>query len=319
MSNYYLACLNNKAIAIYSDRSQFKDYVRKEISNTQTDLQKNIDFWDLYLKDVPSFYFPEEHIIKKGGAINTRHFNISDAVLDRLEAFCSAHQLCVTDSLTAAASLCLKPYIIKNKNHLMAINLVKSTRDNEEYDQSIGLFVRSDIIRINLSQSSNFLGLSQEVQQSITETALHQSCPIIVKMGSLLKKGWEHNKISNAFTSYISNIYTRVFPKYKLDHRILRMFFRVFTASKIDCFFINVNIMNNFISKQKETKLFALNSEAVKSHQGDRMVDKNILNIWFERNSADQALLIVSGNLTLAFLERLGQDITQTITRSLDC
>ncbi|KTD51028.1 amino acid adenylation domain-containing protein [Legionella quateirensis] len=315
MSNFYLASLHNKEIPIYSDRSQFKDYVVKDIHRTQNEMKKNMDFWEQYLNDIPYLYFPKEHIIKKGGSVNTCQFDISDALIEQLETFCSQHRLCLTDSLTAAASICVKPYILKNKKQLISINLVKSTRDNEEYDRAIGLFVRSDILKINLDHSSDFLALSRAVQQSITDTSPHQSCPIIVKLGCLLKKGWKNNKISNALTSGLSRIYTRFFSKYQLDYRVLRMFFRVFTASKTNCFFINVNIMNNFISNQNDKKIFALDLEPVKSHQGDRMVDKNILNIWFERNKENKALLIISGNLSAPFLESLGQDIIQFMTQ----
>ncbi|KTD35224.1 non-ribosomal peptide synthetase [Legionella moravica] len=315
MSNYYLAALHNKEIALYSDRRQFKDYVVKDIHRTQKDLKKNMNFWEQYLADVPYLCFPEEYILKKGGAINTSCFTISDEMVDQLEAYCSRHRLCLTDSLTAAASGCVRPYVLNNENQLIAINLVKSTRDNEEYDRSIGLFVRSDILKINLNHASDFLHLSKEVQQSITATSPYQSCPIIVKLGCLLKKGWENNKISTALTGGLSRIYSRLFSKYRLDYRILSMFFKVFIASKKNCFFINLNIMNNFISNPNDMPLFALDLVPVKTHQGDRMVEKNILNIWFERDNDNKAQLIISGNLKALFIERLGHDIIQTIAQ----
>ncbi|RUR17737.1 non-ribosomal peptide synthetase [Legionella sp. km535] len=315
MSNYYLASLHHKEVALYSDRRQFKDYVVKDIHRAQNDLRKNMNFWEQYLADVPYLCFPEEHIIKKGKAVNTCYFTISDEMVGQLEAYCSKHRLCLTDSLAAAASVCVKPYVLHNENQLIAINLVKSTRDNEEYDRSIGLFVRSDILRLDLSHASDFLYLSQEVQQSITASSPYQSCPIIVKLGFLLKKGWKNNKISTALTGGLSRIYSRLFSKYRLDYRILSMFFKVFIASKKNCFFINLNIMNNFISNAKGTPLFALDLVPVKTHQGDRMVEKNILNIWFERDNDNNAQLIVSGNLKTAFIEGLGKDIIQTISQ----
>jgi amino acid adenylation domain-containing protein len=313
LSDYYLACLKKKKIVINRYRSQYQDYIAQNIIGLKNSLQKNIDFWEAYLKDVPSLYFPKENLIKDTESLNTRIFQIPESILKRLQLFCTTHSLSIAESLTAAASACLAPYLNIN-NKTLIINFVKSTRDSDEYDETIGLFIRTDIIKIDLNNSSDLLELSKKIQKSIITTAPYQSCPIIIKLGCLLKKEWERNKVRNKLSTIFSKAYARIFPKCKLDYQILRMFLYVFSTKKSDQFFVDVNIMNQFISKNKDSTLFNFDLKKVESYQGDRTIDKNILNIWFDRDSEDKTNLILSGNLTIHFLEQLGKTIIKTIS-----
>lgn len=315
LSEYYQAFLNKEKITIDVHRRHYKDYVAQDIIKLKNGLQKNIDFWEVYLKDISSLYFPEHYLIKDTESLNTSSIRIPEMILERLQSLCTAHCLSTTASLIAAVSAGLAPYVNKS-NKVLLINLVKSTRDSDEYDEAIGLFLRTDIIKIDLNNSSDFLELSTRIQKSIIDTAPYQSCPIIIKLGCLLQEKWERNKIRNRLSTFFSKIYANLFPKCKLDYRILRMFLFVFSTRKSNHFFIDINIMNHFISKNKDRNLFALDLKIIKPYQGDRAVDKNILNICFDRDSEDQTNLILSGNLTRSFLEQLGEDIIKNITCS---
>ena len=244
ISQYYLAFKNKKNSVYYPNGSEFKEYVVQTNIRSKNNLNNNIAFWEHYLKDATSLHFPERYHVKKGHTLNTCTLIIPDSLLDQLQAYCTSHRLFITDSLTAAVAVCLAPYL-KNRNKMLMVNFVKSTRDTDLYDEAIGLFIRTDIIKINLNGSFDFLTLSRNVQKSIIETAVYQSCPIIVKLGCFLNNEWRKKRIVNTLGSCISWIYASMFPKYKLDHRVLRMFFRVFSAQNKYRFFIDINILNH--------------------------------------------------------------------------
>lgn len=314
LSDYYLACLNQKKIIIDTYRRQYSHYVAHHIIKLEHNLKKDIKFWEAYLKDIPYLYFPEGYIVKDTDALNTSCIKIPKVVLARLKSMCTANSLSITDSLIAHISTALLPFINKN-NKMLAINYVKSTRDSDEYCEAMGLFLRTDLIKIDLNHSSDCIELSKRIQKSIMETASYQSCPTIIKLGCLLKEKWEHNKISNKFSTFFSKAYALLVPKSKLNYHILSMFLRVFSTRKSNNFFINVNITNQFISKNKDKKLFDFDLKTVESHHSDGSVDKNILNICFDRDSEDKTSLILSGNLTAIFLEQLNKEIIKSITR----
>lgn len=313
LSEYYLSLLHHKQISIDPDRGQYRNYVLYEAALLKKTLPTHINFWETYLRGTPFLGFPPKFLTKNNEAFNTAYISIPEIILEHLQEFSTENQLFMTDSLTAAVASCLATYI-ENDNKCMIINLVKSTRDNEAYDNAIGLFVRTDLIKIDLNNSPDFLQASRRVQKSIIETAPYQSCPVIVKLGCLFKKESENHKISTTITGFFSKIYTKLFPQFKLDYRVLTMFSRVFFTRKIHGFFVDINIMNNFLSTPKDISLFGLELKKVDFSQSDKTVDKNILNIWFDRDSENAANLILSGNLHLSFLEKIGQDIINIIS-----
>lgn len=271
----------------------------------------NIHFWETYLQNASYLYFPESQIIKKNTILNTSYIRIPDKLLKQIQTFCTAKRLCITETLTAAIGKCLAPYV---KNKMLVINLVNSTREHDMYDEAIGPFIRSDVVKVDVNQSDDFVELSKRVKNCITETAPWQTCPTIVKLGCSFKTEWENNTVSNGLISTVTKIYACLFPKFKLDHRILKMFFHVFIAQNPNRFFLNVNIMNSFITQKKDSQLFSYNTKKIMPHYSDKTVDKNILNIWFYRDSEHIANMILSGNLEKPFLDSLGNDILDTIS-----
>ena len=313
LSQYYLELLNNNKVLTTPGQKKFDDYVREDVVKTKANLQKNIEFWESYLGNTSCLYFPDEQRTQDD-VLNTSYTEIPDALLSQLQTNCTAHRLCITETLTAAVSTCLTPWV---KNKSLAITLVNSTRDQDGYDEAIGPFIRSDMIKADLNQSPDFFELAKRIRQSITDTASWQHCPIIVKLGCSLKKHWENNTIRNKLSGAFTRLYTRLSPKSKLDHRILQMFCNVASARQADRFFININIMNSFVSAVKDTELLSFHLKQITPHRSDKTVDKNILNVWFYRDSNQIAHMILAGNLKSEFLDSLGKDIIDTLSHAL--
>ena len=313
LSQYYFELMNNNKVLTTPGQKKFDDYIREDAIKTKADLQKNIEFWESYLENTSYLYFPEQQLTHDG-ILNTSYTEIPNALLSHLQAACTTHRLCITETLTAAVSKCLAPWV---KNKALAITLVNSTRDQDGYDEAIGPFIRSDVIKANLNPSSDLFELAMRIKQSITETAPWQHCPIIVKLGCSLKKHWGKNKFRNKFSGAFTKLYTRLCPKSQLDHRVLQMFLNVASARQPDSFFININIMNSFVSSVTDTKLFSMDLKPIKPHQSDKTVDKNILNVWFHRDSNQAAYMILAGNLKSEFLDSVGKDIINTVSHAL--
>lgn len=91
------------------------------------------------------------------------------------------------------------------------------------------------------------------------------------------------------------------------------MFGRVFLARKKHSFFVNINIMNHFIYDNSETKFFGFKQKPFKAYHGDKLVEKNVLNIWFERDEYGKSYLIISGNLRSEFRNVIGFNLLELI------
>ncbi len=314
LSRYYLASLNNSDALIDPARKQFKDFIIEENINTKNNLDNYIHFWDGYLYDASPLNIPGEQITNDDEPLNTCYTPISDNLLMSLQSFCTEKRLCLSETLAASIGLSMAPYF---ENNTSIINLVNSTRNHSHYDDTIGLFIRSDVIKIDVNDSPDFLELSHKVQKTINEASAYQSCPTIVKLGCLYKQESMNHSVTNALASGFTTLYAKLFPKYKLDARVLKMFFRVAATKTSNQFFINMNIMNSFVSTSKETSLLGLNLMSTPPHQSDKTVDKNILNVWFYRDSENKANMILSGNLKMPFLESISKEIINRISKVL--
>lgn len=290
----------------------FYDYILREQRDFSKNLSKNIDFWDNYLKNIPLLVFPRNQILSRMNSSCTTYFEIPKNTLQGLHRFCKKNRVGIGDTLTAATGAILAPYV-HGKNKIAVINFVKSIRENDTYDNAVGLFVRNDVIKIDLNQSATLLKLAKQVQNSRIENYYYQSCPAIIKIAFLLQKDWKNKKLSNFFIKLFAKIYTRIFYKYKLNYEILLMFGRVFLARKKHSFFVNINIMNHFIYDKSETQLFGRKQKPFKAYHGDKLVEKNVLNIWFERDEYGKSYLIISGNLRSEFRNVIGFNLLELI------
>ncbi|WP_058517779.1 amino acid adenylation domain-containing protein [Legionella parisiensis] len=311
MSHAYVE-YNKEYGAVRQQELVFYDYILREQEDLSKNLSKNIDFWDDYLKNIPLLVFPRDQILSSINSSCTTYFEIPKNNLQGLHRFCKKHRIDIGDTLTAATGYILAPYI-NDKNKIAIINFVKSIRESDIYDNAVGLFVRNDVIKIDLNQSATLLKLAKQVQNSRIENYYYQSCPAIIKIAFLLQKDWKNKKLSNFFIKFLAKIYTRVFYKHKLNYEILLMFGRVFLARKKHSFFVNINIMNHFIYYNSETKLFGFKQKPFKAYHGDKLVEKNVLNIWFDRDEHGKSYLIISGNLRPEFRNVIGSNLLEMI------
>lgn len=290
----------------------FRDYVLHEQKVLRKTLSKNINFWDEYLKDIPMLIFPIEQRLNGINLSCTSYFEIAENTVEKLHLICKKNRLSMADILLAATGYTLTNYL-NHSNKTIIINFVKSTRDCEIYDNAVGLFVRNEVIKIDLNKSLSLFEVAQQIQRDRIENNSHQSCPAIIKISSILKKNW---KIKNRkfFIQLFAKIYSTVFYKHQLNYEILLMFGRVFLSRKNNHFFVNVNIMNNFIHNDYEKEFFGFKQKPYVLYKGDKLVEKNVLNVWFNRDEKGKPYLILSGSLKPEFRNTLGSNLLKIIT-----
>lgn len=322
LSAFYLSYKKNGKLNNFSENVQYKDYILLERDHLETNLDRDTEFWEEYLKNTDLFTLPSSVIVKDKEIKNTlctTYFSLPEKELNNLQTFCVKNRLSMTDSLCAAVGLSLVNYLDTSKNNnskIMAINCVKSTRNNDIYDNTIGFFVRTDLIRMDMSDSPNFVELSKRIQKSVMETTPYQASPVIMKLAFLFKKHWQNKKIGILFIKMFIILYEKIFYNLKLNRNILMMYGRMFLAEKRKNFLVEVNIFNNFITNNhKKNNLFGLKLQQVSNHHEEKMSAKNILDICFARDNQNKAYLIVSGNLKSYMREQIGKDIIKHICR----
>lgn len=293
--------------------SAFKDYILQENIHLDQSIQREIRYWKNYLKQTQVLVFPKKEMIDISKNHCTSYFPILENALIKAQDYCSQHRLVLSDVLSASITLALSKYS-KNPNKNIVLNIVKSSRENLEWDKTIGLFVRSDLIKVDFNHTQDFLSLAKHIQHSVAESAAHQSCPIIVKLACWLQKSWPNKKVSLLFLDWFTQAYVNIFSKAKLNPHLLRMVWFLFLSRKKHYFFIDVNILNRFLNPPNASVLFGLNKLAHSFQKEDVLVEKNVINIWFDRDENHQAYLIISANLKQSIREKLAQDILQALT-----
>lgn len=314
LSRLYLLLQEKNMICAQPDTNQYIDYVLQENKTFQINLNSNLKYWEQQLNEASVLSFPN-HCVCNNNAFSTSYIEIPNKTIEHLQYFCSLNKISITDCLCAAVSIVLKNYL-QSSNKILALALVKSTRNNEIYDNVIGLFVRSDMIKVNLNHSSNLLSIAKQIQSFAIDSSSYQSCPIIIKLGCLLKREWTNKKILDVFIRFLAKTYSLIFYKSRLNHQLLTMLGRLYSARNKQQYFVNVNIMNRFITEKKNTHLFGHELKETKTIHSDKIVNKDILNIWFDKDTDGKSYLILSGNFTAGFRRELSEKIINVIFQS---
>jgi len=321
LSDYYINH-NIQNTEIRPSPIQFKDYIYHEKQVFNSKMMTDIKFWEEYLKDTALYAFPNNgKANSKTELLYSTYLNIPEVDLHKLHNFCSNHHLSLTDSLCAAVGKTVANYLDTKKTNKsnVVLNFVKSTRDNDIYDRTIGLFVRTSLLKMNLEDNPTFLDLSKRVQQSVAETDHHQACPTTVKLACMLKKDWHNKKIGNYLVEKFTQLYTNMFHKLHLNPQMLLMMGRIFLAGHKNNYFVNVNIMNNFMiaNTNHQTELFNAKLQTCPAYQSDKSVAKNVLDIWFVRDTENNPTIILSGNVNASLRESIGKQILNNLVNGV--
>lgn len=299
----------------------FRQYIHNEQDHMQNSLKQDIAFWETWLKDSSLFAFPKEHIITNMKATQTPYSTwipISQALLEKLQSFCMNHQLNLHDSICAALSLALFKLGNPTENRNVFINLVKSTRHDPEYDDTMGCFLRLEPIRILQEHAINLRDLTLKIRESTIESMPWQTCSSLVKL-ACVGMYQKRNRIKSFFVRLFTSLYSKLFHLSLYDKQVFTLAHRL--AKKIgNQFLININIQNTFqrdLQTEEANGLFGLKTQSLTTPKTDLLQIDNVFDVVFFADEQKAVWLVISANLQPDFRAAIGKEFIEIIQQEV--
>ena len=281
--------------------THYQEYVLAEQEYAKTNLKAHIDFWDSYLKEASLFAFPSAMVVNKMQAQHlpySSYFVIPREQLNALHDYCADNHFSFKQGLCASLVLALRNCCNNTyENQNIVLNLVKSTRDDQRYDRTIGCFLRTEPVKVSLGPNSSLLGLSRQLQQSELETNPYQRCSNLLKLACISTLR-QQKRMTRYFLNSLIYIYTILFPWSKLNRGLLKIYQRLITFKRDRHFLININIHNNFVSTelQKNKDCFGLAEQNIQLYQYDLIQINALFDVCFF-HSNNENYMVISANL----------------------
>lgn len=309
LSTAYLHFKHGNQLPAINKYAQYKDYIFYEKKHLNQDLETDIQFWQNYLHDSQLVALPKKEILSNMQNIPySTYLDLSAEIIEHIHQICTSACVSLTDLLCAAITLSLKHSVKENNNNIF-MNIIRSARDNDTFDSMIGCFLRLDPIKVQVNTNLNLIDLSKSIQQTRIDIEPYQDCSGMAKL-ACLDKNYHKKSIRNFTIILLAKIYCKIFPKLKLNSKMLKMYGHINSLRMKQNFLININILNNFISNEDDASLFGYKLEKIKSYEYDLSKIDNVLDICIFRNkSLGKNHLVISGNLNPSFRRALGEKI----------
>ena len=321
LSKGYLLYQKNAAIPETDKGRQYRDYIFHEQNYLKTNLRSDLIFWEKYLQDGSSFSFPEKYIVRNTTKLEQFSYStfleFSDESLTQLQRFCAKNCVSIQDGLCAALIIALSRCCDnKQSSTNIIVNIVKSTRENQDYDEAIGCFLRVEPIKISLHENKTLAALSKQVHQSVIETSPYQHCSSLVKLA--YSRFYQENAIiKNYLISIGAYLYALLFRFPKLNRNILALCGRLTPLKRTKNFLVNINVQSNFVvggEAKKEQNLFGLKTKKIRAAQQDLLMIDYLFDVCFVRNIDTNApTIVISANLTPDFRLLVAKEVVRTI------
>ena len=321
LSSYYQRYNSGKTPPHATHAVAYKDYVIKEQLQINKQIDSDASFWKDYLNDAHLFQFPSQYVIKQ---VKSKSFTYSTYVpleeetLQVLVAFCTKNHINLNDALSAAIGKALSATcgdVSQNKSIFMTI--VKSTRDDHEYDETLGCFIRMDSIKMDMTGKRNLLDLSKQIHATLLKNWQHQTGSSLLKLACLNPFYHNKNAIKYHFLKALSSLYIKLAKSPKLNHKTMDYYPRLASFNMKDRFLINVNLWNNFIPtkhSKKNAPTFGLNPTPVALYQYDFLKINSIFDVCFMRDdNENQPYLVISANLAPDFRQAIANEIIRIL------
>ena len=325
LSNAYLYVAQKEALSFQVLSQSYKQYVLQQNDSMLQHAAEDAAFWKHYLKDSRLFYFPDEEVLRKKKnqrlSVSTQ-IEIPESVLLKFHLFCVNHQLTLSDTMSAAIGLSLlRCCHSKAVPYSLFMNVVKSTRDNPQYDNILGCFLRLNTIKLDLKHCRTLLSLSKQVQQSTLETLPYQRAASLVKLAAVGHLPSTKKPFKVFFMSMVCFILSQVSPRFKLDATTLKACKKLSSVQRKNEFLINMNILKNFFEDgtQLNEPVFGRKTHPIPIypyaiHQIDQVFD-----VCFHRNNDHNiAFVAITSNLRAQVQERFAQTLLTIMDQAIE-
>ena len=324
LSNAYLFFTHQTHTYTIDSFQSYQHYVTQQNIILQQRANADEAFWSSYLQDAGLFCFPKQHIIRCNQSLSTQ-LPIPESFILKLQQFCTHHHVDLHDVLSAAIGLSLLQCCDNDITCLpnkLCISTIKSTRDDPQYQHTIGCFLRMDTIKLNLNDQPSLLPLSKQAQHSANETALYQQAPTLVKLGAMAQFAKTTKPITKLLVGRGLTLIAKSFPQLQLNQHVIHACENIAISNRKKQFLICMNVAHDFLEYPQEARqpyLFGLEKQAIPVHTPPLHVINHVLNIIFHRNN-DQNLpfLAVVGNLSPEFKTRFGKRLVTMVEEAIE-
>lgn len=326
LSNFYKNYKQSTLDSIEAD-TYFKQHIFSERYSMKMSLSKDILFWEEHLKDSSLFEFPKEYVVtnmKEKKFPYSTYTLLPKNTLDALQTFCDQNHIGISNTLCAVIAIALRNCCGKHKKttHYTYMNIIKSTRDNPIYDNTIGCFLRVEPVKIFLEDAATLTSLSHQIRRFTIETSNYQQCSNLIKLSSI--PCFKPNKFEIFFTNLLIPIYNKLFKIPLIYRNILKRYgSRIMAFKRSKKFLININIRSNFITpSNNKLNLFGLNTKQAPINKNDLLAIDYIFEAnFFHDDNQNHHYLVISANLKPDFREIIAQEvihIMNSINREID-
>ncbi|ARB93940.1 non-ribosomal peptide synthetase [Legionella longbeachae] len=329
LSKFYLQKLNelehpttsrtNELLSAIEVDRQFKKYIFTEQQLLESSLEKDSQFWEKYLHNASFFAFPKKYIVrnmKKEKRAYSTYMPIPIETVSKLKHFCEQQHISMNNGLCTVLALALRNCCgsFSTDKSFKVMNIIKSTRDNPSYDNSIGCFLRVEPIKVALDNNETLESLSQQIQQSIIETSNHQHCSNLIKLSAVSTLNIKKKKIQSSLIKLVTPVFTKILQTPLIYRKILQRCISRFMLFKRNHYFvINLNVRNNFLAHdENQTQLFGFKSQCTDLQQRDLLAIDYIFEACFLYDEDKKIYyLVISANLTPEFKMKIAQEFVQ--------
>ncbi|MBA2650288.1 MAG: amino acid adenylation domain-containing protein [Legionella sp.] len=300
----------------------FLEYVMNEKNAMEKHFEPDKFFWENYLKNTGLFTFPQKHIIHdmaKTGLTYSTYEAIPESILHNLEQYCALNQIGLSAVLYAAVGLSLKKVTSEHKagdnNDPLLLSIVKSTREDEVWDNTIGCFLRVDPIKVELGEKATLLSIAKQIQQTFIENNTPMQASSILKMASIgtrnTRKTWDF--LLKGFIGF----YLKILSFMDLDYKSLQLLSNLYWVDRKNDYMICINLRNNFTNSfriGKELTWDTQEEERIKMQELELENIDNVCDISFLRDEDKKMpYTVISSNLQPAFRQKIAHEIIATL------
>lgn len=314
LSQYYDLHQSSKPSA--KANRYFREYVFKEQFYYRTELDKDFRFWEKYLQDASFLQLPSTLITKGNQTKTYTTFQpIPEAFRDALKQYCGEQHVSLVNGLIAILAMA----ILRNTNNnrtetpYLFMNVVKSTRDDPAYDDTIGCFLRIEPLKLAVNPKTSLADLCAEIHQSVVETSLHQRCPCIIKLASTQTLRKHNNPVLSALIKSMATIYASIVKAPQMYRKIFELGgIRMAQYRPKNGFLININVQQSFLSDKKAQPpyLFGMQEKAIPDSHQDLLHIDNVLDVCLLRKGPhNQAHIAISANLKPEFRQKIAKQM----------
>ncbi len=315
LSNAYLFYKKKLNTEPPKPKIEYKHFVQHEQRHLNQQFSEDIQYWENYLQDASLLKLPHSEVIHHPQEKNytySTYLEFPNELLDNILTQCSLYRMNFIDMLGASIRLCLQRLSADLNPNKLFFNIVRSTRDEDQFDKIMGCLIRLDPIKVDIHGSMDLVQAAKNIQQERFDTETHQACSSMAKLASLDKTHLKR-PIKTKLCKSLSSAYAKVCGIH-LDPSMLAMYGRLSDIKKEQRFLVNINILTNLLHPKPNKQLFGQDILATRLHQYNVSTTHQLLDICLLRNwSTDQAYLIISANVRESFRHEIGYQIVQAL------